>query len=73
MDVAATTALRGIEQAQNRVDTAARHIATAGAADAVDLSTEAVALIQARDDFGANIAVLKTADDLQKSLLSLFG
>jgi flagellar hook protein FlgE len=79
MDIAATAALGGLQQAESRVNAIAGKIAasgggsTADSSDSVDLSTQAVALIQAREDFSANIGTLKVVDEMQKSLFDLLG
>jgi flagellar hook protein FlgE len=74
MEIAAAAALSGLQQAQARLNTVAGQIANPdNPADTVDLSTQAVALIQSRDDFAANIAVLKTVDEMQKSVFDLAG
>ena len=39
--------------------------------DVVDLSAEMVALMSAQSAFEVNLATLKTADEMQKSLLDL--
>jgi flagellar hook protein FlgE len=71
MEIAAAFALSGLQQAQTRVNVVAQQIADPS--DSVDLSTQAVALIQSSNDFAANVGVLKTVDQLQKSLLDLIG
>jgi flagellar hook protein FlgE len=64
--------LGGLNQAQTSIDNTARRIAgAAGQSDVVDLSTDAVALIQAKNDFGANIKVLKVADEMEESAISI--
>ena len=73
MDVASATAVSGLQQAQTRLETTARRIASPASpgnpVDAVSLSDEAVSLIQSRNDFAANLNVLKTADQMQQDLL----
>jgi len=79
--VALTQALQGISNAETQFNTAASQIARAplaalgpGApADQVDLSTAAVALLQSRNSFDANIKVLKTADQMEQKLLDTVG
>jgi len=74
MDIAATVASSGLQQAGGRVSAIAGKIAASGdAGDRIDLSSQAVALIQARDVFAANISTLKTIDEIQKSLFDLLG
>jgi flagellar basal body rod protein FlgG len=71
-------ALQGLQQANIQVSAAATKIASADASspdgtnlDVVDLSTEMVALMSAQSAFDVNLATLKTADQMQKSLLDL--
>jgi hypothetical protein len=70
MDVSAI-ALQGLERAQGQVDSAARRIAAQPADDAVGLSEEAVALMSSKNQFTANVKVMKIADRIQKTTLSL--
>jgi hypothetical protein len=65
-----SVALSGLSQASAKLDSVARRVA-AGPVDTVDLSHEAVSLIQAKNEFAANIELLKTADDLNKLALKL--
>lgn len=72
-------ALQGLELASAQVDAAAAAIARASATsasqppvvDAVSLSAEMVALMASQNLFATNIAVLKTADQTQRSLLDV--
>lgn len=69
-------ALQGLQQAEVQLETAAARIARAGALDGtnldvVDLSVEMVALMSAQASFSANVATLKTVDQMQKSLVDL--
>jgi flagellar hook protein FlgE len=71
-------ALQGLQQADTQLDTAAARIAGAGASspdganlDVVGLSAEMVALMSAKNLFSCNLATLKTADQMQKSLINL--
>jgi flagellar hook protein FlgE len=71
MDVS-SVALGGLNQAQANLENTARRInGAAEQGDLVDLSTNAVALLQAKGDFEANIQVLKVADQLEKSAINL--
>jgi hypothetical protein len=65
--------LQGMESASASLDRTASRIASIGrpAGDSVDLSTEMVALIQARDTFGANVKVAQTMDELSQSLFNI--
>jgi len=71
-------ALQGLQQAEVQLETAAAKIAGAGTTspdgsnlDVVDLSAEMVALMSAQDLSSENVATLKTADQMQKSLVDL--
>lgn len=73
-------ALQGLQQAEVQLETAAARIASAGAGssdgsnlDVVDLSAEMVALMAAQAAFSANLATLKTVEQMQKSLVDLKG
>jgi flagellar hook protein FlgE len=77
MDIS-TIALQGLDQASGQLDAAAAQIASAGAAspdganlDTVNLSTQMVALMSAQTLFAANLATLKTSDQMQKTLVDL--
>lgn len=75
--VALTYALDGLARSQSQLNQAAFEIARAPAAlpggDSVDLSSAAVALLQARNSFDANTKVIKIADQLDKILLDMVG
>jgi hypothetical protein len=71
-------ALSGLDRASAAFDQSARAIATAGTAapesapvDTVDLATAVVGMVQAREDFGANIQALRTADEMQRQVLDI--
>jgi len=75
MDVA-SIALTGLADAQVRVEHGARRIASASLPDStgppvdtVDLSAAMVDLLAARNDFQANLQVLRTADEMQREAL----
>ena len=72
MDVM-SIALGGIEKAQGTFEKAAARIAKAAdpAGDMVDLSTEMVSLLAARNQYQSNARVIHTGDDMQKTLLNL--
>jgi flagellar hook protein FlgE len=77
MDLSAV-ALQGLEQAQVQLQNAATRLAGAGTEspdgaglDTVELSAEIVALMSAKNQFSANLSTLKTADQIQKSLLDV--
>ena len=70
-------ALGGMLAAQGSLERTAQRIAGASAkssaepADTVDLTTEMVALLAARNDFKANAQVFHTGDQMQKKLLEI--
>jgi flagellar hook protein FlgE len=71
-------ALQGLQQAETQLDAAAAGIASAGAksangsnADVVDFSSEIVALMSAQILYEANLATLKTADQVEQNLVNL--
>jgi flagellar basal body rod protein FlgG len=73
-------ALPGLQQADAQLEAAAARITRTGAnsadgatLDVVDLSAEIVALISAQNLFDFNLATLKTAAQMQKSLVDLTG
>lgn len=73
---AISTALSGMTAATRRADEAATSIVNAGTGEAAAASDNyaegIVALKTAETAFKANVAVLKTADDMQKRLLDTF-
>lgn len=65
-------ALNGLHQAEAGIQKAANTVAdTAAGADTVSLSDTAVALIQSRNDFAANIQTLKVGDEMEKEAIGL--
>jgi Flagellar basal body rod FlgEFG protein C-terminal len=70
------TALGGLQQAEGVVNQAASKIAhlsfpAANPQDQVSLSDQAVALLEGKTSFEANLGSIKVADEMQKSTLSL--
>jgi len=65
--------LEGMTQAESAVNQSASRIAQLGtpAGDSVDLSSEMVNLIQAKNDFKANVASAKVEDQMTRSLLDI--
>ena len=63
---AQSTAIEGLKKAQNSVNTAAQNIA-GGSQNPEDI----VSLSQAASSFKANAAVIKTEDEMTKSLLDI--
>ncbi len=77
MDLSAI-ALRGLDMAQAKLERVANLLVAVGEAspeaapvDTVDLSAAVVSLLSARNEFAANIKVLRTADDMQRQVLDL--
>ncbi|MGP0019227.1 MAG: flagellar basal body rod C-terminal domain-containing protein [Candidatus Sulfotelmatobacter sp.] len=75
MDISAI-ALQGMNQASAQLNATAAEIAGASSAngsspDVVNLSEEMVALMSAQNLFSENVVTLKTADQIQKSLVDL--
>jgi len=77
---ASSIALQGLQQADAQLNTAASKIANPGAAapnganaDTVDLSKEMVTLTTAQASFEADLATLKTADQIKRRLVDLTG
>jgi len=73
-----SSALQGLSQAQNQFEQSAARLtrsttASPGsmAADTVDLSQEAVSLLAAKNQFAVGVDLLKTAENMQKSLINL--
>jgi len=70
------TALSGLQNATTRLNSAANNIAniTTPRDDGVviDLSEEAVNLLQAETQFKANLATIRTAEELSDELLDIF-
>ena len=60
----------GIERAEGQLNQAAQAIATPQG-DSVDLSAQAVALIQAKNNFEANLKTLQISDEMTKTLLKV--
>ena len=70
----ALRSLQGMQNASKQFEAAAAKIAQASDNfDVVDLSSEMVAMINARDNFMANVEAAKSGDQLQRTLLNLIG
>ena len=70
------TALEGMERAESKANAAASRLARlpfAPQQDTVDLSREAIALLEARNLMQANVNVIKTAEEMEQKLLDVFG
>ena len=79
MTIGMTESVQGMQRAQNQFDQAAQNIAqwpsssSAPQGDTVDLSAQAVALIQAKNSFEANTAAFKVGDEMTQSVLNVIG
>ena len=76
MTNAITSAVSGIDAAQQTLEGAAARIAqwpVAQPPDSVNLSGEAVAMIQARNATAANVKVIQVADAMTRTLLDIVG
>ncbi len=80
MTIGMISSLQGIQRAETQFNQAAQNIARAPSSttsspegDIVDLSAQAVALIQAKNSFEANTAALKVGNEMTKSLLNAIG
>ena len=62
----------GLERAEGQLNQAAQAIATPQS-DSVDLSAQAVALIQAKNNFEVNLKALQAGDEMTKTLLQAVG
>jgi len=76
--VGLTNALQGMARSEAQFNKAADRIAHLAPAqpkqgDQVDLSTEAVALLQSKNSFEANTKVFKVADQMNQTLLDMTG
>ncbi|MEO7144224.1 MAG: flagellar basal body rod C-terminal domain-containing protein [Bryobacteraceae bacterium] len=75
-----STPLEGMSRAESALNAVAGRIAqapfsslSATPQDTVDLSSDMVSLLQARNDFTANTKVFHTADEMTRTLLSMIG
>jgi flagellar hook protein FlgE len=79
MTIGMTQSLQGMQRAENQFNQVAQNIAqqpsstSAPQGDQVDLSAQAVALIQAKNSFEANTTALKVGNEMTQSLFKLVG
>jgi flagellar hook protein FlgE len=78
MTIGVTQSLQGMQRAEAQFNQAAQNIAQgpvspSARGDSVDLSTQAVALIEAKNSFEANTAALKVGDEMTQTLLKTIG
>jgi|HubBroStandDraft_3_1064219.scaffolds.fasta_scaffold54565_2 hypothetical protein len=65
--------LAQFDQAANNFTRATEPTPTSGGQDSVDLSTAAVAVVQARNSFDANTKVVETMNEMTKTLINTIG
>jgi len=70
-----STALTGMERAEAKLERTAQRVARISfeEGDAVDLSAEAVALLEARNAYSANLKVAQAAEEMTRKLLDVLG
>ena len=68
MTIGMIQSVTGMQRAEGQLNQAAQAIATPQG-DSVDLSAQAVALIQAKNNFEANLKTLQIGDEMTKTLL----
>ena len=72
MTIGMVQSAQGLQNSEAQLNQVAQAIA-APKADSVDLSAQAVALIQAKNNFEANLKALRAADEMTKTLLKAVG
>ena len=79
MTIGMTSSLQGMQRAEAQFNQAAQNIAqgppststtSAPQVDTVDLSAQAVALIQSKNSFEANTATFKVSNEMTQALLN---
>ena len=78
MTIGMIQSLQGIQNSETQFNQAAEKIAqwpgsSAQAADQVSLSDQAIALIQSKNSFEANVQALKVGDEMTQTLLKSVG
>ncbi len=64
--------LQGMQKAETQLNTTANKIANfPQGGDTLDLSSDMVSLMSARDNFMANVGAAKTGDEMQRTLLNM--
>jgi flagellar hook protein FlgE len=68
-----SAALGGMKNAQDTLQKTAERIAAVSpeTSDAIDLSSQMVAMLAARNQYQTNARVIQSADDMQKKLLDM--
>ena len=65
-----TPSLDGLQNADVRFESAAKRVA-APTADSTDLSADAVAMVEAKDSFEANLKSFQVGDQMMKSTINI--
>jgi flagellar hook protein FlgE len=79
MTIGMTSSLQGMQRAETQLNQVAQSIAQGPSSsagpegDIVDLSAQAVALIQAKNSFEANTMALKVSDEMTQTLFKSIG
>jgi len=78
MTIGQTQAVQGLQKSEAQFNQAASKIAqspfsSSAPADVADLSTQAIALLQSKNSFEANIQVLKVDNQMSQTLLNVVG
>ena len=80
MTIGMTQSVQGMQRAEAQLNQVAQNIAqyptsttTAPQGDTIDLSAQAIALIQAKNSFEANTAAFKAGDEMTQTLLNVIG
>jgi flagellar hook protein FlgE len=77
MTIGMTSSLEGMQRAETQLNQVAQIVAQGPSSsagpegDTVDLSAQAVALIQAKNSFEANTVALKVGDQMTQTLLKI--
>jgi flagellar hook protein FlgE len=78
MTIGMTSSLQGMQRAETQINQVAQYIAQGSSTsagpegDTVDLSAQAVALIEGKNSFEANTSALKVSDQMTQTLLKAF-
>ena len=77
MTIGMTSSLQGMQRAETQINQVAQNIAQGPSSrsagpegDTVDLSAQAVALIEGKNSFEANTSALKVSDQMTQTLLN---
>jgi len=71
-----STPLSAMQRAEASLNQTAARVASIGltpSGDSVDLSAEMIAMMEAKNNFSANVKVAQTEDQVSQSLLNILG